>query len=188
MCLICITSMMPLADASIWHRSPTSRPLSIKSWRRSSAANGPAILRWMIDGCLDWRRNGLIRPAAVTASTADYFSDQDLLAQWIEDCCEIAANVADTVANLLASWRNTPRAAARSQAVAKGSPWPFEREATPGIRDDHGIRGRGFQGIKVHVTSNGTHRMTAKDRFASDRHVRRILPITAYTRARAYAR
>ena len=44
----------------------------------------PLILRWMIDGCLDWQKNGLVRPPVVTASTADYFSEQDTLAQWIE--------------------------------------------------------------------------------------------------------
>ena len=73
-------------------------------------AEWPGILRWMIDGCLDWQANGLIRPAVVTASTADYFSDQDLLAQWIEECCERTdedGNPAkDTLASLIASWRN----------------------------------------------------------------------------------
>src|SRR6266850_943776 len=28
-------------------------------------AEAPAILQWMIDGCLDWQNNGLIRPAVV---------------------------------------------------------------------------------------------------------------------------
>jgi putative DNA primase/helicase len=37
----------------------------------------PAILRWMIDGCLDWQRNGLVRPASVTEATAAYFDEQD---------------------------------------------------------------------------------------------------------------
>ena len=26
----------------------------------------PGILRWMINGCLDWQTNGLVRPASVT--------------------------------------------------------------------------------------------------------------------------
>jgi putative DNA primase/helicase len=69
----------------------------------------PAILRWMIDGCLDWQANGLIRPAVVTTSTAEYFDDQDLLTQWVEECCERTDHdgrpLADTIASLLASWR-----------------------------------------------------------------------------------
>jgi putative DNA primase/helicase len=40
-------------------------------------AEWPGILRWMIDGCLDWLQNGLVRPAAVQAATAAYFDEQD---------------------------------------------------------------------------------------------------------------
>ena len=32
-------------------------------------AEYPAILRWMIDGCLDWQKNGLVRPAVVKEAT-----------------------------------------------------------------------------------------------------------------------
>jgi putative DNA primase/helicase len=48
----------------------------------------PAILRWMIEGCLDWQANRLVRPLIVTAETADYFSEQDTFAQWLEEECD----------------------------------------------------------------------------------------------------
>jgi putative DNA primase/helicase len=48
----------------------------------------PAILRWMIEGCLDWQRNGLVRPASVKETTEAYFSDQDLLGQWQAEKCD----------------------------------------------------------------------------------------------------
>ena len=32
----------------------------------------PSILRWMIDGCLDWQANGLMPPTSVSAATADF--------------------------------------------------------------------------------------------------------------------
>ncbi len=68
-------------------------------------AEWPAILRWMIDGCLDWRRNGLVRPAIVAAATEEYFSDEDILRQWVEECCEIGHRaLTDTSANLFKSW------------------------------------------------------------------------------------
>ena len=51
-------------------------------------AEWPAILRWMIDGCLAWQRDGLVRPAIVAAATEEYFSEQDILRQWVEECCE----------------------------------------------------------------------------------------------------
>ena len=37
------------------------------------------ILAWMIDGCLDWQHNGLVRPQVVVEATAEYFDAQDLL-------------------------------------------------------------------------------------------------------------
>src|SRR5262249_8753643 len=49
----------------------------------------PGILRWMIDGSLDWQKaKGLVRPDCITSATEEYFSDQDLLGQWLEECCD----------------------------------------------------------------------------------------------------
>ncbi len=52
-------------------------------------AEWPAILRWMIDGCLDWQKHKLQRPAVVQAATNDYFDDQNIFAQWLEEHCDV---------------------------------------------------------------------------------------------------
>jgi putative DNA primase/helicase len=49
----------------------------------------PAILRWMIDGCVVWQTGRLPRPTVVERETAGYFADQDILRQWLEECCDI---------------------------------------------------------------------------------------------------
>jgi putative DNA primase/helicase len=50
----------------------------------------PSILRWMIDGCLDWQEaNGLVRPQSVLAATEEYFEAQDLFSQWLDDECDV---------------------------------------------------------------------------------------------------
>ena len=41
-------------------------------------AEGPAILRWMVDGCLEWQCDGLMVPDKVRAATDDYLADQDM--------------------------------------------------------------------------------------------------------------
>ncbi|MEM7210893.1 MAG: hypothetical protein AAF479_03210, partial [Pseudomonadota bacterium] len=67
----------------------------------------PGILRWMIDGCLDWQANGLIRPTAVTAETNSYFEAQDTFGQWLdEECCVERGNGHrwETAAALFKSW------------------------------------------------------------------------------------
>jgi putative DNA primase/helicase len=65
------------------------------------------ILRWMIEGCLDWQVNGLSRPAVVQVATKDYFDDQDLLGQWIEDRCDVSIGdrkLWERSADLYADW------------------------------------------------------------------------------------
>ena len=52
-------------------------------------AEAPAILRWLIDGALDWQRHGLIRPAVVTAATGVYFEEQNLFDDWLAESCDV---------------------------------------------------------------------------------------------------
>jgi putative DNA primase/helicase len=66
----------------------------------------PAIMRWCIDGCLEWQRIGLAPPKIVTDATDEYFADQDLIKQWLEDCTKIAPPSAFTpIGQLFASWK-----------------------------------------------------------------------------------
>jgi putative DNA primase/helicase len=49
-------------------------------------AEWPGILRWMIEGCLAWQKErGIKRPEVVVEMTDEYFNEQDLLGQWIEE-------------------------------------------------------------------------------------------------------
>lgn len=47
----------------------------------------PAILQWMIDGCIDWQNNGLLRPDCVIEATEEYFSDQEIFGHWLAEEC-----------------------------------------------------------------------------------------------------
>jgi putative DNA primase/helicase len=67
----------------------------------------PAILRWCINGCLEWRRIGLAPPAVVQDATAAYFADQDTLQQWLDECTHDAGPLAFTrTSDLFASWKS----------------------------------------------------------------------------------
>jgi putative DNA primase/helicase len=50
-------------------------------------AEQPAILQWLIQGCLEWQRLGLAAPKIVTDATAEYLADEDTITAWIEDRC-----------------------------------------------------------------------------------------------------
>jgi P4 family phage/plasmid primase-like protien len=56
--------------------------------RKILEAERDGILRWMLDGCIDWQRGGLRIPAVIAAETAAYRADTDLLGEWIEECCQ----------------------------------------------------------------------------------------------------
>lgn len=64
----------------------------------------PSILRWMIDGCLDWQKNGLIRPQVVIDDTAEYFEEQNLVQRWMDECCEIDPKYSEKASVLYRSW------------------------------------------------------------------------------------
>lgn len=49
------------------------------------------ILAWMIDGCLEWQKEGLKTPKTIKDSTCDYQADTDIIGQWIEQNCELVA-------------------------------------------------------------------------------------------------
>jgi putative DNA primase/helicase len=52
-------------------------------------AEFPGILRWMINGGLDWRRDGLKPTPDVVAAVDEYFATQDVFGRWIEECCDL---------------------------------------------------------------------------------------------------
>ncbi len=68
-------------------------------------AEWPGILRWMIDGCLDWQKNGLIRAQVVIDTTQEYFSEQDVVRRWADDCCEMVPTFWEKSGTLYLSWK-----------------------------------------------------------------------------------
>jgi len=95
----------------------TRRRFNIVPFTRRPAAPDPelseklktewgAILRWMIEGCLEWQRNGLGAPASVSAATKDYFESQDYFGRWIEDRCDLGWGLTDTPIALLRSFED----------------------------------------------------------------------------------
>jgi len=82
----------------------------------------PAILRWMIDGCLDWIEHGLVRPQSVLDATKSYFEDQDGFSQWIGQCCECDpgnTHKTATAVELYQSWSTYAREAGETPESKK---------------------------------------------------------------------
>jgi putative DNA primase/helicase len=74
----------------------------------------PQILRWAMLGCLDWQRNGLVRPKSVQAATEQYFQDQDLVGLFLAEECDVDSGNefrTATSADLFQRWSEFCRAA-----------------------------------------------------------------------------
>ena len=87
-------------DNAIWRRMkrlPFSHKFSspdptIKAQLTSPEYAGPAILRWAVQGCLEWLQVGSLEvPEAVRASTQAYRDESDPLTEFIDERCKVVA-------------------------------------------------------------------------------------------------
>ena len=63
------------------------------------------ILRWAVDGCLDWQQHGLEPPASVSDATQDYFEDEDAHGQWMAVAGALDPNAFALSSDLYGSWK-----------------------------------------------------------------------------------
>jgi len=68
-------------------------------------AEKDGILRWAIDGCLEWQRVGLKPPARVVSATEEYLEAEDALGRWLEECCDRNPSATTTTNELFGSWK-----------------------------------------------------------------------------------
>ena len=125
-------------------------------------AEWPGILRWMLNGCLDWQKNGLRPPVAVTAATEEYFEAEDTFTQWLNEMCIVAgekefekdkplsADFFTPTRELFASW----------QAWAKDAGINYTTEKSfagklGAFRHGSQQRRNGFFGIRMRQTPGG---------------------------------
>lgn len=71
---------------------------------RKLETEAPGILKWMIEGCVEWARDGLQPPSIVKESTDEYLDAEDALQQWIDECCDIDGRHFGASSALFASW------------------------------------------------------------------------------------
>ena len=60
----------------------------VKATLRDTKTAGPAILAWIVEGCLKWRQKGLLVPEIIEQSTEEYRQSQDPLREFFEDYCD----------------------------------------------------------------------------------------------------
>ena len=63
------------------------RDPGVKAMLCDPAVAGPAVLAWIVKGCLDWQDIGLQIPDSVRQATAEYRTEMDPLTEFLEECC-----------------------------------------------------------------------------------------------------
>ena len=106
----------------------------------TKSAEWPAILRWMINGCLDWRREGLNPPKKVVDASAEYPANQNNVAAWLADGCVEDAGVTTTLKDLFASWASWCEASGERTGTARALADSLEDQGFKRVRMAHGTR------------------------------------------------
>jgi putative DNA primase/helicase len=115
-------------------------------------AEWPGILAWMVEGCLEWQRQGLAPPAVVTAATAEYLSAEDSLGTWIDDECVRDPNAWSSTTSLYSAWKSwADRSSEHAGSMKNFTQKMEDRGFTP-----HRLNtGRGFNGLRLIQTNFG---------------------------------
>jgi putative DNA primase/helicase len=131
-------------------------------------AEWPGILAWAIEGCLQWQKDGLRPPKAVTEATESYLESQDILGAWLDECCERDANAWTSSTDLFASWKEW--AEERQEWVGSVNSLSGRLEDRGGFRKGKNKKqtGRGFWGLQLKPRSKPREFFPDKSTEADD--------------------
>lgn len=72
------------------HFGPEKRDKNLEAKLQAIA---PAILAWMVEGCLQWQAEGLSDPDRVKVATEDYRKENDPIADFFDEKCEVGTGM-----------------------------------------------------------------------------------------------
>lgn len=103
-------------DHGIWRRLdllPFERnfdkdPNVVKDPKREEKleAEKEGVLALLVRYAMRYQAEGLVQPAKVRAARDSYRSNMDLLAEWLEECCDLGDGFEEPVQRLWVSWEN----------------------------------------------------------------------------------
>lgn len=76
-----------------------------KSMPEKLANEKQGILAWLVRGCMEWQRIGLSEPQSVMAATDSYRSEQDIITQFISECCFESPHAKGRASHLYEAYR-----------------------------------------------------------------------------------
>jgi putative DNA primase/helicase len=114
-------------------------------------AEGASILAWMIQGAVDYLRDGLAEPASVRIATEAYEHDQDTVARFVEERCELgnpnAQHMHVKVAEVRSAYENWCRTEGETPVTAKAL--TLALKARYGVQSERNMSSRFYSGIRL---------------------------------------
>jgi putative DNA primase/helicase len=125
--------------------------------RRLVREEGEGILAWIIEGAVQWRRRGLQVPGAAVEAAESYRKDEDIVAQFAEDCLEVVPPERYAVSRSCADiWTSYAAWCKREGHM----PPRAQRWLTASLRKEHeyyrGNGWAGFPGLQVRLPFSGS--------------------------------
>lgn len=105
------------------------------------------ILTWMVQGCLKWQQKGLPTPRAVVDATAEYREEMDILADFINEKCDVYANATCTTAELYLAY--THWCSGQNQKPISKREFSMKLRGRPGVSKRDTEYSRGWAGITI---------------------------------------
>jgi putative DNA primase/helicase len=116
----------------------------------------PAILRWMIDGCVAWQRDRLGNADAIRSATSSYFEQQDAFGMWLEERCIRDKTLKTKPAQLIADFNTWAKENGEKPLSANEFAETVNR--TPGLKREKSNGIRWVCGVGLKVSETRTYR------------------------------
>ncbi|KLK93938.1 hypothetical protein AA309_05510 [Microvirga vignae] len=108
------------------------------------------ILRWIINGCLEWQKERLQVPTSLRAATDDYLSVQDAFAEWFEERCELATNDTYTGSReLFRSWQSFAEGRGERAGTFSSFAERMQRQVGKGPEQIKRLGRKGYRGVRL---------------------------------------
>lgn len=117
---------------------------AIKDLDEQLKKEAPGILAWLVRGCLLWQEQGLNPPRKVMEATEQYKRSEDLLADFIEECCEIEPGAQTKASELYSRFseyylENVGKKIPSNTWFGKSMSLKFEKNKINGCIHYHGV-------------------------------------------------
>ncbi|MCB2211367.1 hypothetical protein KQI52_04585 [bacterium] len=138
------------------------RDPQVKAQLKNPEIAGPAILAWAVRGCLDWQKDGLKIPDAVTNATEEYRKEMNPLSDFITDYCTVDTNnhvLWEPTANLRQAYLEWGRTNGSGQHIndKQFAKLLREFECEPESRSFGGTKTRGWRGVRLDEQHRDDH-------------------------------